>query len=210
MKDKGFTLVEMMVVTLILAMITLVLTNYLLSERKSHENYDLQLRTRNNVFSTLNIIAHDLRTLGSDPEFTGSFGFLKFDGTGLFETNDTAMLFICDVNPDPDQLGDGIWDPKRETFGFYRSGDTLMRPYIDISRNWYPDSSERLVERITNLSFLYYLEDGSTVNNPTAAQLPLVLAIDVTATSQSPRPLPGDTTLYTFTGQTRVTIRPRL
>ncbi|HID32189.1 MAG TPA: prepilin-type N-terminal cleavage/methylation domain-containing protein [bacterium (Candidatus Stahlbacteria)] len=215
MKTKGFTLVEMMVVVLILSLVAVFLTNYLLSEQKQHKAYDLIVETRNNVLSALNLISQDLRMLGADPNFTDRFGLWFQDNTGGFQTDSTRMIFTSDINPAPGQLGDGSWNLQTETFGFYLQGDTIFRPTVDIDRNWTPQFDHPLVSGITNLTFSYRVWDEGLqqmidVPNPTPAQIDNVMAVDVTVAGQSREILPTTHQFYTFTGQTRVTIRTRL
>jgi len=213
MRGRGFTLVEMMVVVVIFSLIALFLTNYLVTERKDHESYELQLQTRNNVLSAINIIAHDLRMCGSDPALTGTFGFLFQDNSGNFTTDHTHMLFRSDLDPDPSKCGDGNWNPVSETFGFYLNGTTIMRPSLDFNKNWTPNSDQPLVSDITNLTFNYHIWDEHipgiiVVPNPTEDQLKDCIAVEVTVTGQSPRPLPTNNQIYTFTAQSLVKIRP--
>ncbi|RKX69147.1 hypothetical protein DRP53_09070 [candidate division WOR-3 bacterium] len=215
MRRNGFTLVEMLVVVVIFSLVAVFLTNYLLTERKQHEAYELMVQTRNNVLCALNIITHDLRILGADPEFTNQFNFLYQDNSGNFQTDHFQMLFTADINPTIGQLGDGSWSPSTETFGFYLQNNTIYRPTLDIHRNWTPNNDRPLVNGITNLTFDYRVWDEGTqqiivVTDPTPSQLDDVVAVDVHVTGQSSQPLPTTESLYTFSAQTRVTLRTRL
>lgn len=215
MKNRGFTLVEMMVVIVIFSLIAIFLTNYLLSERKQHEAYELMVQTRSDVLSALNLISHDLRMLGADPKYTDKFSIWFQDNSMTFQTNHLQMIFTADINPVPGQLGDGAWNPRTETFGFYLLGNKIFRPTVDIQRNWTPNSDQPLVSGITSLTFDYRIWDEGTgtiivVQNPAANQMDDILAVDVQVSGQTPRPLPTTQNTYSFTGQTRVTIRTRL
>ena len=215
MKSKGFTLVEMMVVVVIFSLVALFLTNYLVSERKQHKAYELMIETRNNVLSALSTVAHDIRMLGSDPTLSEQFGLWYEDQSHAFRTDANRVIFTADINPVIGVTGDGSWNPALETFGFYLQGNTIFRPTVDIQRRWTPASDLPLVSGITNLTFTYRVWDEAgdsimVVSNPTPAQIDDVLAIDVSITGQSRERLPTTGRFYTFTGQTRVTIRTKI
>lgn len=93
MKSKGFSLIEMLVSALLLAILTLVLLNYLITSRKSNESNNL----RSDLNQSTNVVAQFLQN---------SLRQVGYVGTGSTDTNEFRL---------PSGATDAPWTNTAET-----------------------------------------------------------------------------------------------
>lgn len=161
-RASGFTLIEVLVAVAMLSIFTAAAMGVLIPLSKSYTTTEVASSAQQVVRMAVEVIANDIRLAGLDPlqQLQG------LDGGGLplagfQEASSTSVRFTCDRVADGDEEANGtIDDSNFENINYYYEAATQslnLRLYAGAP----VQTSQQLVNNITNLRFRYYDEDGN-------------------------------------------------
>ncbi len=206
LKEKGFTLVELLIV---MAVGSIVLTTVMISFLSQHKSYLVQddvVEMQQNLRLAVEMITSDIRSAGYNP--TGA------DDVGIITATAGRFGFTQDLNSDgntDDASGTPGEDPGEEvTYGFSLANDAGIDGVADsgsapLGRNTGTATGiggsgfQQLAENFHAIEFLYVLDDGSQVLAPTADQLGSIRSIVVSILAVTSGPDQNFTNSLTYT-----------
>jgi prepilin-type N-terminal cleavage/methylation domain-containing protein len=156
-KEKGFTLVEMLVVMVILSIVLVIIGKFITVQSSTLRKQQMIANTQQNLRVAAEIMTRDLEMACLNPMGVpgDTFAFRVFQ-PGRTE-------FTMDLD------GDGRVTPKIDTLprqdeyrGFYLAGDTLRRARVP-GGGVPPLASEDIATGIDTLAFTYYDKDSTVV-----------------------------------------------
>lgn len=161
-RTSGFTLIEILVAVAMLSIFTMAAMTVLIPLSRSYTTTDVASSAQQVVRMAVEMIANDVRMAGLDPlqQLQG----LDMNGlplAGFQEANATSVRFTCDRVADGDTEANGMIDDSNfENINYYYEAATEslnLRLYSGAP----VQTSQRLVDNISNLRFRYYDEDGN-------------------------------------------------
>ncbi|WP_022668520.1 prepilin-type N-terminal cleavage/methylation domain-containing protein [Desulfospira joergensenii] len=196
-KDKGFTLIELMITMVIAGLIMIGAYAAYTSQQKTYYAQDQVTEMQQNIRAALSIITSELRMAGYDPTGSGNFGIVwalpgrfqmttDMDGDGVVDGPET-LEFGFSFAMDADSNGDGIPDNDND-------GDGVPDP-IDIgmqtnNAGGYQD----IAESIQAVEFLYYNASGNIT-----ATVADIRSVQMTVLARARRQDPQFTHTTTYT-----------
>jgi type IV pilus assembly protein PilW len=167
-RASGFTLVEILVAIAMLSIFMAASMAVLVPLSRSYTATDVASSAQQVVRMAVEVIASDIRLAGLDPlkQLQG------VDGSGIpicgfQEASATSVRFTCDRVPEGETEANGtIDDSNFENINyFYDAGAQalMLRLYAGAP----VQTSQQLVNNITNLRFRYYDEDGNETGDLT-------------------------------------------
>lgn len=170
---EGFTLVELLVTMLISSVIVAAIYSAYLAQQRTYNAQGQVIEMQQNLRASLEAMANEIRMAGFDPT-------KKSDADIQAGTNSRQIIFAQDINEN------GVIDAD-ETYTFALGGTDTdnngVVDAIDADNNGVVDPGNTITRDIgggpqpiaTNvqaMQFFYTLDDGSTVTDPTNAELP--------------------------------------
>ena len=201
-KNKGFTLVELMIAIVIATIVTAGIYTAYASQVRSYTTQNVVVEMQQNIRNSMYYIQGSIRMAGLDPQGSGLMGFVaNFDSpydTFGATTDATNIAFTVDANQD------GALDPNDLEHVAYRLDNTtseLQRFFINPSPPPPPnDGWVTIAENIDALNFVYLdSADPPNVLAPplSAADLAAIRSVQVTIVAragQNPHPSAAKTT----------------
>jgi type IV pilus assembly protein PilW len=198
--QRGFTLIELMVVTGLSTMAIGLVVATLISQQKNHITQDALVDMQQNLRAAMEVMGGDLQMAGYDP--TGSAG-------ARFLIADRAELqFQMDRNGDGDLINPGppATPDTGELIRFALTNDanrdgTADGTPCDLGRELDGGGFQVLAENIDALNFVYLDRNGTVLPTP-VADMSLISSVQVTVVARSGRTVPvlfirhRDTTAY--------------
>lgn len=172
--EKGFTLIELMIVIAIIAILSASIYVFFNSiSAKSTAERTVAI-TQQQARSTLDMIARDIRMLGLDPTGTGTPGLWTGSAKGNNPLHENYMAFSADLNYDGDVL-----DPfERIAYYVDDGGQLIMETFVlqsgaNATNLNAPVTRELFVMLtglgVTDLKFNYYNSSGNIITANSAA-----------------------------------------
>jgi prepilin-type N-terminal cleavage/methylation domain-containing protein len=192
--ERGFSLVELMISTLVLLVVMVTLFAMLIHNSKVNKSRKLAMDAQANARSTLSVLVQKLRSAGWDPMNTGTVPVLALDPD---LTDDVSQIEIyADVD------GDGTTDQAKEQMLIrHQNGRVEWRSTNDVSAPF-----TVMAANISNDA-----DGDGTIEPmfvPDSYSDPTRVTVQVTAEAPMPDPLSGEAIRYTVSSD--VVLRKRL
>jgi prepilin-type N-terminal cleavage/methylation domain-containing protein len=155
-KAKGFTLVEMLVVMVILSIILVIIGQFIVDQSTTLRKQQLIANTQQNLRVAAEVMTRDLEMACYNPSRASSdtFGFRTFRPQNVAFTMD--LNGDGKVNPAIDTL------PKADEYrGFFLYGDTLRRVRGAVGGSFF--KFEDIATGVYYLNFTYFDKDSNVV-----------------------------------------------
>jgi len=179
---KGFTAVELLISLAILSLALGSIYSLCMSFIKMSTSEGVKTKVQQNVRSSLDMVARDIRMAGLDPRGTGIFGITTALPQRIRFTADRDMDGELD---DPDET-DGIDETDLEQIEYSYDGSDLLEMLL-----YKADGDlvvrDKLVDDVSNLAFQYYDTDGQTTSDPDE-----VRTVEIMMTIRKPAGRAGD------------------
>jgi type IV pilus assembly protein PilW len=165
-RNAGFTLIELLVAIAMLSIFMAATMAVLIPLSRSYTQTDVASSAQQVVRMAVEVIANDVRLAGLDP-------LRQLQGTdanglplaGFQEANATSVRFTCDRVVDGEEEANGtIDDDNFENVNYYYEAATEslnLRLYSGSP----VQTTQQLVNNVTNLRFRYYDEDGAETSD---------------------------------------------
>ncbi len=178
--NSGFTLVELMITLLISGIIVAAIYSSYIAQQRTYNAQEQVIEMQQNIRASLESMANEIRMAGFDPT-------QKSDASINAGTNSRQIIFAQDLNEN------GTLDAG-ETYTFALGGvdadNNGVVDDIDTDNNGVVDAvntitrdigggAQPIALEIQALEFLYTLADGSTVLNPSNAELPDIRSVQI-------------------------------
>ncbi len=167
--ETGFSLIELMISLTILGIVLAGIVAMFTSTSRHHTGQEMMVEVVQNVRSTRNLMADEIRSAGCNPKEIGRMGFETDSSDDRFNTDANSIHFSRDIdNDDGDSFyeSDGDPDDPNEDIAYYRTQDTCEGTVGTIlaAGNNTPGCLRRntggggqpVMERVTDLQFQYY------------------------------------------------------
>lgn len=198
MREKGFTLVELLIVMAVGSIVMAAVMTSFLSQHKSYIVQDDVVEMQQNLRVVMEMISSDIRSAGYDPTGTA--------GAGIVTATPGRLGFTRDLTGN----GDTVDSEEAVTYGFSLANDGGIDGIADsgsapLGRNTGSSDGtggsgfQQLGENFQAIEFLYVMDDGSQVLSPTAAQLGLIRSISVSILAVTSGPDQNFTNSMTYT-----------
>lgn len=185
-KGSGFTMIEMLIA---MGLITVVMAGVLTLFTTANQSYVKQgqvVSTEQNVRSSMEIMAHEIRMAGYIPEANMPGGSAPI-ATGV--TGAPLQRIVSAAANDLTFVADTMGTGTAQTIRYWLSGTTLQRQVWQYSGGWTGPTTDMVADNITALTFSYTLSTGPpAISNPTGANLSLIREITMTVTGQTKIP----------------------
>lgn len=207
-KQRGFTLVELMISLVLTSLVTIILFTVFRGQQRGHQAQTEISQMQQNIRAAMEVLTRDLHNLGVDSTDSGLYGF-----TTTNPPTATQLFFTADLNEDAGTPvtadADGPLGPLRnETFSYSRfdcdnaidfNGDGAVTTDNDCLNRRV--GSARIADNIEGLEFRYLLTDGVTpIATPTTtAQFAQIAFIEISLLVRANNPDPDflNTARYT-------------
>lgn len=196
--QRGFTLIELMVVTGLSTVVIGLIVATLISQQKNHITQDALVDMQQSLRAAMEVMGGDLQMAGYDP--TGNAG-------ATFLIADRAELqFQLDRNGDGDFVDPILGADPGELIRYALTSDANRDGIADgtpcdLARELDGGGLQALAENIDALNFVYIDRNGTVLPTP-VADMSLISSVQVTIVARSGRTVPGlfirhrDTTVY--------------
>jgi prepilin-type N-terminal cleavage/methylation domain-containing protein len=177
--DDGFTLVELLAVTLLAALLLAAFTAFYLSEQRSIRHHQIEVETSQNLRVALDQMVRDIRVAGLNPSKAtiGSFPFVT--------ANATAIRFKLDTDGDGAVTGTST-DENR---GFQIAGTTIEKYDAaagSFAGNVLANSIDLTGSPCSGTMFTYRDCNGNALTAPVASPGANIASVDVCVTVVQP------------------------
>ena len=169
--NRGFTIVELMIVLVIMFMVASAAYSILASLTRGYTGQNVAADTQQNLRIGIDFMVRDIRMAGLDP--------LRLGNTGVTAATPTLFSFTADRNMDGDPNDTG----EQITFA-YSNGKLEYTDEI---------STETLNERITDFAFTY-LDDDDAVTTDIDRIRTVTIDMTIRAPAGSHRPIERSST----------------
>jgi len=142
--DKGFTLVELMVVVALSTIIIVAIYSAYIIQQRTYYSQDQVIEMQQNIRSGLDMMAREIRMAGYDPTDSNNFS--------ITAASNNSITFTMDLDED------GATGGTNETITYTLSGTNLTR------NNGGGD--QPVAENIERIEFFYTLDDDSQTTTP--------------------------------------------
>ncbi len=159
--NKGFTAVELLISLAILSMTLGSIYSLYMSFIRTCTKEGVKIHVQQSVRSSLDMMIRDIRLAGLDPEGTGDFGIVAVTPQRIQFTADRDM----DGELDDADAGDGIDEPDMEHMAYEYDGSNTLKLFL-YKANGTPETSDIMVENVTDLTFTYFNSADETTSNP--------------------------------------------
>lgn len=192
--EKGYTLVELLVVIAVSLILMVPLTTTYIAQNRTAVAQERVAAMQQNIRAGLYVMEREIRMAGYDPDGTA--------GAGLIEANSTTFEFsyVAD-NDDLDNDNDEGVDQENELqsvrFELYPSDgrQRLGRKVFDAKwEEW--GNNQVLADDIDAIEFLFGLDDGTETTSPTDLSKIVYVRISLLARTASEEPGYTDTNQY--------------
>jgi len=205
--EGGYTLVELLIYTTLLAMVMTSVYSLLITNTKTHASQENIMEMTQDLRAAVGMMVRDIRMAGCDSAGSGGVGFIG-DAQDDHNTDGNSIHFSMDANDDGDTFDDN------ENINYYLDASNIIRRYNDTTGNETADPGQAvspLAESITALSFTYVFSDGD-VGLPGAVgdgtdDLDDIRSVRISITSQTPKKDPLTRMKKTRTLTTRIRVR---
>ena len=186
-RSLGFTLIELLVAIAMFSLFSAAAMAILVPLSRSYTATDVASSAQQVVRMAVEVIANDIRLAGLDPlrqlQGLDSNGLPK---AGFQEAGATSVRFTCDRVADGEDEANGeIDDSNFENINYYYDAGAQslnLRLYAGAP----VQSTQELVNNITNLRFRYYDEDGNETSD-----LQLIRAVQISMTVEEDAGIEG-------------------
>jgi type IV pilus assembly protein PilW len=169
LNNDAFTLVELLIVTAMMAIVTGSIYGIFVSSNRSYRTQDKVVEVQQNVRVGIDFMARDIRVAGFDPQGTAD--------AGIEEATATKLRFTADMN-----RVNGIEDTNRERITYEYDGVDLLQYLYEGTAS---ATSETLIDDVSALTFTYLDSGGGDLGNPVpAANLAAIRTVLVSLTCQ--------------------------
>lgn len=179
MNKKGFTLVELVIAVTIMTIVVGMVTRFFIVNQDGHISEKNAMHTKQNSRLIFDIIVEDLRIAAMNPQGNNAFQIRVADTSNIVFTAD---IYPQKTTPDP-KFGDGFYNPSREYFRYYRSGNYLRGVRFDST-----GGDREFYDKVQRFRLTYYDENGVVLTTPVdSTNRGRIARIDVTLTLTSDR-----------------------
>ena len=198
--NKGFTLFELMVALIILAVVTVVAYSTFANQNRSYRLQDEVVEMQQNLRAAMTYMTREIRMARSNPlSVLGLTSFVVADTNTLQFTMDTGGGLTDDADNDDDGLideadeedfPDGSIDDADEniTYALYDFGVPAPDGDTDIGRNT-GGGNQPLAENIDALNFVYLDANGNVLPTPVSpANLSMIRTVEITIVARTRNP----------------------
>lgn len=205
--NQGFTLVELMITTMLAAMIMAAVYVTYTTNQRVQTAQDQAVAMQQNLRAGSDMLTRDLRMAGFDPGGSA--------GAGFEWASRDAVAFSRDNNNDGDvsDAGEHIaYDIYTGANGQLNLGRAVSNTAIvmtaDAQGHVVATGAQPVAENIEAIEFNYVLDSGTTTRAPTAAQLTEIRAVQISILARSAFADPefNSNVVYTPTSGTSFTL----
>ena len=169
-RENGFTLTELLVVTVLAGIVMAAIYSAYTSQSKAYQIQEDLSVVQQNLRVAMSYIVRELRMAGLDKNGSGNFGF-KLNDDDQTE-NDTRITDTNNVYFTLDKDGDAVLDENNdEQFAFRLNGNNLQKYNYS---GWVT-----LAENIDSLIFTY-MDGNETQVTPSALTIDSIRLVDIT------------------------------
>lgn len=198
-RQKGFTLVELMMAILIFGLVMAAVFTSYRSQQRNQTAQEAVADMQQNIRAAMLIMTQDIREAGCDPLGTSGAGVLVATPGVLQFTRDIAGNTI-----NPNQANGSVADPNENvTYGFSIANDADRNGIADAgSAELGRDTGagfQPIAENIVAIEFRYMMDDGTATTTPSGAQLGHIVRIQISLLARAGRADPDYTDNKTYT-----------
>ncbi len=185
-RQKGFTLIELMVAMAISGMLMAVVAMAYTGQSRSNTTVQDVSNLQQDMRSALQLMAREIRMAGYDPTGNANAGITTATATNFRFTEDTG-------DGTPGGAGDGDLGDANEDIRFAINTNNALGRETGGGGGLQP-----IAETINQVMFEYYLENKTWTQTPTAAELDKIHAVKIIVLGRSARESAGagDTTTF--------------
>jgi type IV pilus assembly protein PilW len=198
---KGFTLVEIMVALAVSGIVMAAIYSAYISQQRSSIAQEQVVEMQQNIRAGLEIMEHEVRMAGYDPQGIAGTGFVNFTAPNTGFTNSLNFSMVTDADG-IDNDNDGTTDEagEFETVQYYvydsiPTGDG----HTALGRRTPIPPVQAVAENIDSIEFYYTLANGTQTTAPTVAQLGDIRAIQISILARAGRDDRDFTNTMTYT-----------
>ncbi|MGL1931574.1 MAG: prepilin-type N-terminal cleavage/methylation domain-containing protein [Desulfotalea sp.] len=175
--QNGFTIVEMMVALVLSALIIVAIYSAYTIQQKTHTAQAQVVVMQQNARALLDIMVREIRMAGYDDSTLG------VAGAEIYIADSSSIAFSADLNEDGDttDAGENIAFSLYDNNGVSTQGRLTSAAVIPAALV----GLQPIAENIERLEFLYTLDNGNRVLNPTAGQLDNIVAVQISVLAVS-------------------------
>lgn len=200
--NKGFTLVELMIVVLLTGIISIGLFSAYQAQSTSYVLQEDVAEMQQRVRAGMNMMIMELREAGYDPNITGDPGISAADAVSI-----TFTLVADDDEKDNDSDGTTNEPNEEKTIIYsFDDTDTPADGVLDsITRKADAGNPTTLIEDVEVVELLFFDEDGNPLAIPaapgvyTATELDSIRALSISTLVRAAKPDPKLTQNRTYT-----------
>ena len=171
--DRGFTLVELLVVIVVSALLMAAFTGFYVSEQRAAKHHQIEVETSQGLRTALDQMSRDLRSARLD--LSGSAN------PQITQATSTLIEFFLDADDD----GNASSTDSNEHKGYALVGTDLLKlDAATAGATWTPNDvdTEKLTENVSALSFTYRKCDDTTFTPANQTDRDSIAAVDISVT----------------------------
>lgn len=169
--QDGFTIVELFVALVLSSLVVIAIYSAYTIQQKTYTAQNQVVEMQQNLRAAMDVMTREIRMAGYDSSATG------VASAGIYIADSSNLVFSADYNEDGDVLDDG----ENIAFALFDNGgiNTLGRATSAAPITMPLGGLQPIADNIEQLEFLYTLDDGNRVLDPTNAQLDNIIAVQI-------------------------------
>jgi type II secretory pathway pseudopilin PulG len=161
-KESGFSLIELLVVSVILVFIIGIIGGIVMGVQRSYSQQRVQTEAINDATAALDMLIRLIRTAGNNPYSISGFQALD-PGTAVGGVYQTIRLRSDWRGTTMDSLPDGDTDdPFENTYFVVENGKLMKQEATDTG-------TVEFLDNVNSISFFYYDTNNTLITNPASS-----------------------------------------